>query len=199
LEFLADLLGALLVFCAVSVVVMLALTAFVIYRLRNVWQASTKDMHTLYAQYRRQQPQASDKAVLKQVVKSQARRCGVIGILTSFGGFFTMVVALPVDLYFTGRIQNNLAHFIAQHYDQRLNVDDPALTEVRNNLSVSVDAQIERGQRRLQKETTQFITRKFASKFIPFFGAFLGYRFNYREAHQTGMALLNHYGQQGEN
>ena len=193
MDFLGDLVSFLLVFCAVSLVLMLALTAFVIYRLRNIWQSSTTDMQKLYTSYKQQHPEADDRDILKRLVQSQARRCGVIGIFTSFGGFLTMVFALPIDLYLTGRIQHNLARFIAQHYGSRLDVNAPELARVRDNLSMSVDAQIGRGQRRLQKETAQFITSKIASKFIPFVGAFMGYRFNYQEAQQTGMAALNYF------
>jgi len=192
-EFLGDAVRILLFLCIGFVGLMIVAATLVASRLRNVWRSSTKDMQEIYDNYRRKHPQASEREALQHLIKEQARLCGMIGVFTSFGGFITMAIALPIDLYLTGRIQSKLARFIAQQHGKKLNLNDPALAEIRDNVSMDVDAQFTRGRRRLKKESAEFITRKFVSKFVPFLGAILGYRFNYKEAKATGTTALQYY------
>jgi hypothetical protein len=192
-----DVIGTLLIvflaFCGISLVVMAALIGFVVYQLRQVWRTRTEDIGAIYARYRQRNPQANEREILEHIIRQQARRCGVIGIFTSVGGFLTMALALPIDLYLTSRIQTNMAQFIARHYGHELNIGDPALAEVRDNLSMTMEAQVARGRRRASREAVELVAKKVISKFIPFFGAFLGYSFNYREAKETGQTVLKHF------
>lgn len=193
MEILNTVLVVLVGVCLISLVLMLALTVIAVYNLRKAWRTSPEAIGAAYSQYRRRHPRANEREVLMHVIRQQARRCGVIGVFTSFGGFLTMALALPVDLYLTSRIQTNLALFIAQHYGQQLDISDPGLVEIRDNLSMTMASQIARGRQRLSREAMELVVKKVVSKFIPFFGAIIGYRFNYQETKETGQVVLAHY------
>jgi cell division protein FtsL len=192
-DFLSTLLTIAVVFCAVSFFLSALLTGVVIWQVRKLFNASSKELVDQYETIRAQRPTVSDETIIQQIAKSQAQRCGVIGVFTSVGGFVTLLFMLPVDIYLTTRIQSRLVKFIAQHYNQPLNPDDPGLSEIRDNIQLTPEAQVRRGGARLRRETSEFIWRKVIAKFVPFVGAILGYLFNYREARETGKVALDHF------
>lgn len=187
----ANLLPFFLLFCVVP----LLLTGIAIFLLiRQLNRLAAPDISRVTGQFdrlRRQNPRHDDIALVRRIVRGQAFRAGVVGGVTSLGGFWTLPIALPVDMALSTQIQATMVEFIARHYGH---VSDTTLErQVRSAL-------ITRGSSRLTESTVRVglawatrITGKSFAKLIPILGAVIGFAVNYAIAQATGEIALRYY------
>lgn len=125
---------------------------------------------------------------LERIVRGQALRAGTIGAITSFGGFITLPIALPVDIVLSFRIQASLISFIGQ-----LHAANPT-----GSRDVTVnDYLIMTGSSRVTQSTTRFLISaalrvlgKSFSKLIPVVGALIGFGVNFAIVQLMGRAVI---------
>lgn len=125
---------------------------------------------------------------LERIIRGQALRAGMIGAITSVGGFVTLPIALPVDIVLSFRIQASLISFIAQI----------RAGSSMGSSSVSVkDYLIMTGSSRVTQSTTRFLISvalrvlgKSFSKLIPVVGAFIGFGVNFAIVQLMGRAMI---------
>jgi hypothetical protein len=85
---------------------------------RQLETFASPDITPLLEEYRAtisRDPQARDEIVQK-IIRRQSFRCAVVGFITGFGGFFTLPIALPLDLLLSVRLQATMVKFIATVY-----------------------------------------------------------------------------------
>jgi uncharacterized protein (DUF697 family) len=172
------------VFC-IFPLLLLAITAFWV--TRQIRDLATVDDTKIRAQFDRMRadhPQATTDELVRKMIHRQAFRCGVIGALTSFGGFFVMIFTLPIDILASARLQASMVQFIAAAYGHEQASD--AEVKIRTALVMS-------GGIRAAQATTdmfqgflvRFLEKAFA-KLIPILGAVIGFGVNYFLAQATG-------------
>ena len=140
--------------------------------------------------------------MVKIIVGRQARRCGLIGAITSVGGVFTLPFGLTIDLFTTARIQNEMLYFIASVY-QPPGVDMEAL-DIREALGLRLNATgqamvVEGGQRLSRyaiRELTVLLVEKTIAKVIPGLGLMIGFLVNYLTTQAMGRLVALWYERQ---
>lgn len=184
--------------CVVPSLVVVAVSVYALYT-GNKWlnQAvapDTSQMQRDFEKLRAKHPKESTDELVRRIVGRQALRCGIIGAVTSVGGFFTIPIALPIDMVTTLRIQNAMVHFIAFAYGVKPNaVESQAI----NALVVSGGRQAtEYMTRRIMAGITWRVAGKSFAKLIPLIGAFLGFAINYGMARTAGFAAAEVYRRQ---
>jgi uncharacterized protein (DUF697 family) len=172
------------VFCIMPLVLFALVVVMVRRYLRGI---STPDIARITAEYeamRAAHPGLTTDQLVRQVIRRQAFRCGVIGAITGFGGFFTLIIGLPIDILASTHIQASMVQFIATAYG-RGRVSETEL-RARQLLILS-------GGGRLVSSTseatiafaTRFISKSLA-KFIPLIGAVISFAVNYAFAQAAG-------------
>lgn len=181
--------------CVLPLVVF-GILAFIVYRAGQqrleTWLGP--DVARMQAQYdllRARHPNRSQDDVLAEIIRGQSVKAGIVGALTSIGGFITLPIALPIDIVLSFRIQASLISFIAQIYGG----SDPETrsASVRNYLLMT-------GSSRVTQSTTRFlmswalrIIGKSFSKLIPIVGALIGFGVNYAIVQVMGRAAVRWY------
>jgi hypothetical protein len=190
------LLVAFALLCVLPLVVF-GILAFIVYRAGQqqveVWLGP--DVAKMQAQYdllRTRNPTRSQDDVLAEIIRGQAVKAGIVGALTSVGGFITLPIALPIDIVLSFRIQASLISFIAQLYGGGSEPETRSAS-VRNYLLMT-------GSSRVTQSTTRFlmswalrIVGKSFSKLIPIVGALIGFGVNYAIVQVMGQAALRWY------
>lgn len=179
------------IFCGISAV-LIAVALFFVYRtLNKLSEADTTKLEKQFAEMRTKQSSSSEEKLLRKIVQQQAFRCGMVGAVTSLGGFYTLPIALPADIILSTRIQASMVEFIAKYYDRA------DATEFERRVR---DALIVTGGLRLSESSTslgmRFATRmigKSFAKLIPLIGAVIGFAVNYVIARGTGELALQYY------
>jgi len=194
-DFPQDFLSNFLTVAAVVCVSTSILIVFVIYYTwRKINSMTTPDVTKLNAQFEKMQkkdPDNNDPKLVKRMIHRQALKSGMVGAITSIGGFYTLPIALPVDIYLSTQIQGTLVEFIAAHYGQE--TSGKVEKQVKGYLITTGSAQItERSIRWLLKYATRLSGKTFA-KFIPFIGAFIGFAVNYSITRTTGEVAMQWY------
>lgn len=188
-DFISNLLVTILIFCGVATLLAVA-TFYYMWRKLTDWTAP--DVSKLSAQYGKIKAQsATDPKALKKIIRQQSFKAGVVGAITSFGGFYTLPIALPVDIYLSTQIQATLVEFIATQYGQTnaSAIENRAKAYLVTTGSVQVT---ERTSALIMKYAVRFLGKSFA-KLIPFIGAAVGFIVNYSIAMTTGNLAIQWY------
>jgi hypothetical protein len=171
--------------CLLPIVVFIIL-GFIAYYFGRQWVANfvspdVPDLNNRLVAIRQKNPTWDNEKVIEKVVQEQAIKCGLVGAITGFGGFFTMIITLPLDLLMTSRYQASMVSFIAQVYGYQDSVENRAATFAvmtgTNQVSKMTSAVIEK-----------YLPRVFGgifSKLIPVLGAALSFGVNYFIARST--------------
>ena len=173
--------------------------AFVIYRagmqrVETWFEPNTEQLQQRMDQLRAQNPTATTEQLVSKMIHRQAVRAGVVGAITGIGGFWTLPLALPLDLALSFRIQATLVNFIAYLYGET----DP------NPLNGKVRAAlVMTGSSRVTETTINLFTRlairvagKSFAKMIPFLGAIISFAVNYVLVQLMGRAAARWYARQ---
>lgn len=178
--------------CCVLPVILFGVALWMVRRYLN--GLSDPDVGHLHQQLRRlveEHPDDDPEDLVREVIRSQAVKSGVVGALTGLGGFMTLPIALPADLLLSLKYQASTVQFIAESYGHT----DPGKTEleIRRFLIMSGGARVSRSMTRLIMEFAVRFVGKSLAKFIPFLGALVGFAVNYAIAHSSGLVALKVY------
>jgi len=61
-------------------------------------------------------PEAAKDQIIRKIIDERARSCGILGFMTSFGGFVTMLIALPIDIFLSMNIESEMIYLLAYAY-----------------------------------------------------------------------------------
>lgn len=196
LDSLQDIASNLLLFIGVFCVLTSLLIAGVsYYAFRRVSQFTTTDVEQMrekYQKLRAKDQHAPAEKLLQKVIHQESLKCGIVGALTSFGGFYTLPVMLPADLLISTQIQGNMVDFIAAAYGQTEN-ENEAERRIRTYLITTGGL---RASETTSRIAMRYVTRLFGkgfSKIIPFIGALIGFVVNYAIARASGTAAMQWY------
>jgi len=182
----------LFVFCAVPLILSAALVVWIMRRVTRMTSPSVERIQGQYAKLSAKQPAASDDQYLRQIIHQQAVRAGVVGAVTSVGGFWTLPITLPIDMALSTQIQASMVDFIAAHYGRADNQSDIE-RRIRTYIITAGGLRLTRSTTRwLLRSATWFMGRSFA-KLIPLAGALIGFGVNYGIARATGTLALRYY------
>jgi uncharacterized protein (DUF697 family) len=172
------------VFC-IFPLLLLAITAFWVTRqIRDLATVDDTKIRAQFDQMRAAHPQATTDELVRKMINRQAFRCGVLGALTSFGGFFVMIFTLPIDILASARLQASMVQFIAAAYGHEQASD--AEVKIRTALVMTGSARASRYTTEFaSKFLVRFMGRAFA-KLIPIIGAAIGFGVNYMIAQTSG-------------
>jgi hypothetical protein len=190
-DFVANLLTAMLFFCGVSFVIGVIALFWAWRQIQHYTAPDIKKIQQQFTKIRASNTKMTDARAIQRIINQQAFKCGLVGAITSFGGFYTLPIALPVDLVLSMRIQSTMVEFIAQHYGHT------SRNEIENRLKTYV---VSTGSVTLTEQTSTFLFRygvrlleKTFPKFIPVLGAVIGFVVNYFIARATGNVAFQWY------
>jgi len=170
-----------------------AITAFLVLRsLKQLASTDTARLEQRYAElYHKRYPRESEAQLVGRLIRREAFRTGVIGAVTGFGGFFTLILGLPIDMLTTSRIQAQLVAFIGERYGREPRT--PTEKQVQRYLIMAGGGPLNRWTSRLLLDFAARFVSKALAAFIPFIGAFLNFGVNYFFTQATGRLALEWY------
>lgn len=187
----ANLLPFFVLFCIVPLVLAVIVLYFLWRRLNNIAAPDIDRLNTRFAELKAKKTSRSDSAVLYEIIRRQSMRSGIVGGLTSIGGFWTLPIALPIDIALSTQIQSTLVEFIARYYGYTS--ESQIERQIRTTLITSGSVRLrESGTRILLRYATRFLGKSFA-KLIPFIGAAIGFAVNYGITNATAEAAIRYY------
>ena len=146
-------------------------------QLDQFFSADISALQERYQQLQAQNPNATREQLVDKIIRRQAVRCGIVGAITGLGGWFTLPIALPIDVLVSLRIQATMVDFIAHAYGH--DRSNELEGRIRANLIMS-------GSAKASEATIEVISRfalrligKSLSKLIPFIGAVISFIVNY--------------------
>ncbi len=134
-------------------------------------------------------PQAQRSDLVRQVMREEAFKCGIVGAVTGFGGFVTLPITLPIDLLLTARYQTSMVSFIARAYGYENTMENRAATYA----VMTGSTQVSRVSLRLIQRYLPRVIGKSFSKLIPVFGALIAFVVNYLLARALGNLAVRWY------
>ncbi len=187
----ANLLPFFLLFCVAPTVITIGVLYWLWRRLNNIAAPDINALNARFAKLKATNANQNDTELLHRMIRRQSMKAGIVGGITSIGGFWTLPLALPVDMALSTQIQSTMVEFIARHYGHTS--ENQIERRVRATLVTSGSAQLsETTTRILLGYATRFIGKSFA-KLIPLIGAAIGFGVNYTIANATGEAALRYY------
>jgi uncharacterized protein (DUF697 family) len=151
----------------------------------------TEKMQEQYAKLQAKNPGKTQAQLVEQFVHGQALKCGLLGALTSFGGLITLPITLPIDLVASVRIQATMVEFIAAAYGHTLR--GKTEQQIQSYLIMTGGLQASEGATRLiMRMVVRLLGQTFA-KFVPFFGAIVGFIVNYSFTRAAGRVAVMWY------
>ena len=182
-----------LVFICLVPLAVFAITTYLVLRsLKQLASTDTARLEQRYAElYQKHYPRQTEEQLIRRLIRREALRTGIIGAVTGFGGFFTLIIGLPIDMLTTSRIQAQLVAFIAERYGREPRT--PTEKQVQRYLIMAGSAPLNRLTGRLVLDFgTRFVAEALAA-FIPLIGAFLNFGVNYFFTQATGRLALEWY------
>ncbi|MEQ8677629.1 MAG: hypothetical protein RLP44_13470 [Aggregatilineales bacterium] len=190
-DFVANLLTAFLFFCGVSAIISVVAIYWVWRQINHYTAPDVSKLNAQFQKIKSSSKKTSDGRALRKIINQQAFKSGMVGAITSFGGFYTLPIALPVDIVLSTRIQSTMVEFIAQHYGHS------ASNDVENRLKTYI---VTTGTVTLTERSSTFllsygvrILQKSFPKFVPILGALIGFAVNYTIARSTGAVAVQWY------
>ena len=191
-EFLSDALIWIVVSCTLSLFLVGLLTLWLMNQYLNSVEPDLAKIKANYEQLSRSNPDVKHERIIRKVIHREALKAGLVGAITSFGGFYTLPIALPVDVLLSTRIQATLVDFIADvygHDDQHDEMEARIRRYIISSGGVTVSG---RTSTWLTRYALRLTGKSFA-KVIPFFGAFVGFAVNYTFTQASGNLALRWY------
>ncbi len=172
-------------------------------------------------QLRKLNPGISNEDLSKKIISRRSLKAGGIGGICNLGGLVTMPFTMPVDLYYTFKIQARMVLAIAYIYDWNIHDEDMAtdiLLVMGGNAGINAlsKAGIKVGQEFAKKAVKKFITREVMkkvnrivsrriitkageksltsfTKLVPIVGAPIGFGVNYLGTRSIGKVAFKFY------
>ncbi|MFN8372512.1 MAG: hypothetical protein U0694_06510 [Anaerolineae bacterium] len=181
--------------CLIPLAIAAVLVFFAIQRGSEwVQQLASTDPEKMQAQFdklQREKPNVSREKLVEQFIHSQSLKCGAIGALTSFGGFVTLPLTLPIDLLASIRIQATMVQFIAAAYGQ--NNPSELEKQVQSYLIMTGGMQLTERTSSLIMKLLVRLLEQFFAKAIPIVGALVGFAVNYFFTRAAGTLAAKWY------
>lgn len=180
----------LILLCVVPAALAIFIVAWIIRRGQRMFTPDLSQLQARFNQLQAQNPNASREALVGRIIQGQALRAGIVGALTSVGGFWFIPVTLPLDLFFSARIQTATLHFLAWAHgirdeDRVLNLGEalalPALRFVTITPERVAEWQNQFASRVYRRVAVMVLEKSFA-KLIPGLGLVVGFAVNYFSA-----------------
>lgn len=190
------LLIAFLLLCALPVMIV-AVVGFLLYRMTQSRLDTflSPDISKLLSEFQKQRsvhPETSTEELVGKIIHKQALKAGIVGAITGLGGFFTLPIALPIDIIASLRLQAALVEFIASVFGHGGNNERES--KIRTLLIMSASGQI---TERTTEVAIKFLLRvigKSLSKVVPFLGAAISFGVNYAIVRGVGWGAVRWYG-----
>ena len=147
----------------------------------NYISPEVSDLSKHLAGLRQDHPDWDDEKLISYLVRKQALKCGIVGALTGFGGFTTMIITLPLDLVVTARYQSSMVSFIAQVYGYTDSIENKAATYA----VMAGTTEVSKITARVVRKYLPRVMQGFFSKLIPVVGAIINFAVNYALAYST--------------
>lgn len=184
-----------ILFCVIPLALTLVI-GFILFRASKRWLEPflRPEPHQLQAELlrlRRKYPQETTAQLVNRLIGRQAVRGGVLGALTSIGGFVTLPIALPIDILGSLRIQGYLVNIIAQAYGHTETSE--LEQQVRTYLITTGSSEITQGSIRVMMRFVARVAGETLAKFVPFIGAMVGFIVNYLMIQATGRVAAGWY------
>ncbi len=180
-----------MVLCVVPSLLLTLAAILIVRRLTTFASPDVSAMKRTFEKAQASQPQAPKAALVQQVIHQQAVRCGILGAVTSVGGFVTLPVALPLDILVSARIQAGLLQFIAESYGHG-DASKPEV-EIRTALVMTGGLRATESTFNLVMRFAVRILGKSFAKVVPVLGAVVGFAVNYATARAMGTLALRWY------
>ena len=179
--------------------VVFAVIAFIVYRAgqqrMETWFAPDQaKLQEQVAAMRASQPDLSREQLARHIIQRQALRAGIVGAITGVGGFWTLPIALPVDLALSFQIQAQLVNFIAYLYNER--APEGLNARVRTYLIMTGSSQATQTSINYLTRVAVRVAGKWFSKIVPLLGAAISFTVNYIIVQVMGRAAIRWYAQQ---
>ena len=160
-------------------------------RIEKFVEPDSQKIQQEFQQLRAKNPKANTDQLVKKIIHKQAIKSGMIGAVTSFGGFVTLPIALPIDIVMSMRIQAAMVEVIAQIYGQ--NPSDQLASQMRSYLVTTGSHEItQRAGQMIMKMLVKYMGKSFA-KLIPILGALIGFGLNYTSTQTAGRVANRWY------
>lgn len=157
------------------------------------------DMEKIQAEFdrlRTQKPNVATDALVRGIIHRQALRSGVVGAVTGIGGFVTLPIALPIDLYASAQLQANMVSFIALAYGHK--TVSPVEQRVLAYLITTGSAHVTQTTIAYVLRTVVRLLGKTLSKLVPVIGAVISFIINYVLTQAVGRIAVERYKYLGE-
>lgn len=186
-----------LVGCVLPLVGLVVLTVLLIWfgrkQLEHLASPDISSLMQEYSQSITRSPQSRDE-IIQKIIRRQSFRCAVVGFFTGLGGFFTLPLALPIDVLLSVRLQATIVKFIASVYGFENSYDSRLAAYM-----------IMSGSGELTGMSVRFLVRVIArlmgeslSRFVPFLGALISALVNYLLARSTGQMAAAWYSRRSQ-
>ena len=191
-------LGISLACCILPFLLITLATAWMLRSGRVYITPNMEDMRNDFLKLKNKYPRESDVQLAQRIINKQARRAGVIGALTSVGGFFVLPFGLAIDMYASSHTQNAMFQFLAWVYETPSSTKSLAMTDGLK-LQTQYAAQNLVGvggqglNRRIYRKILVEVAEKSLAKIIPVIGLALGYGVNYFSMRSMGEAVRRYY------
>lgn len=159
-------------------------------QLEKLVAPSTEALFEQYQEMYTQQPDVDTRVHIQKIINKQAFKCGLVGAVTGVGGFITLPITLPIDVFLSVQIQAAMVEFIASAYGHPEDRDSQVATYMIMSGSGEVTQMTSRV---VMRYAVRRLTGKFLSKFVPLLGAVVGFAVNYMLARSTGWVAMQWY------
>jgi hypothetical protein len=158
----------------------------------------TEELQQQFAALKSANPQSGESELVRKIINQYALRQGIVGAVTSLGGFIALPLGLSIDLVYSARSNASLSYFIAQVYgikneNQTLNLGQLLVLKKR---AISVDEMVmwqEQFAGVAYQEFIRAILQKSIAKIIPGAGAVIGFIVNYSSVQFFGTLADQYY------
>lgn len=191
--------------CALPMIILIIVGLFIVWNfsrfLRRLPEYTAPDTVELQKQYdalRAQHPQATQQQLVERIINQYALRQGIVGALTSVGGFLALPFGLVIDLAYSAQSNASLSYFIAQTYGIRdenktLNVSQLLALVQRKFSPDDLVMWQEQLAGAAYRQLMSVVLRKTLAKFIPGAGLIIGFAVNWSAAQLFGRVANSYY------
>lgn len=143
-------------------------------------------------------PQATRQQLVQRIINQYALRQGLVGAVTSVGGFIALPLGLVIDLAYSAQSNASLSYFIAQVYEikdesKTLNVSQLLALVQRKFSPDDVIMWQEQVAGAAYRQLMSTVLRKTLAKFIPGAGLVIGFAVNWSAAQLFGRVANSYY------
>ena len=171
----------------------IAIVLFLAYRqFQHMIAPDAVAMKLRFDELRAANRQLSDEDLVQKIINQQALKCGLVGAVTGLGGFFTLPIALPIDILLSMRIQAAMVQFIEMVY-RRESLPGSDGHKLQTYLVMSGSVDVSETATSIIMKLVVRVLGESLSIFIPAIGAAVGFGVNYAIARGTGTVAMRLY------